>query len=511
MNARAHPNDVSPSRAGRHRWLLPLGMILMLSLVRRRKDAPVPAPVTSNKAQTGAPARRAGVADGVRPPQSETDTRTVGLLSGSFFGLAALQFLTVLNDNSYRWLLVPIGYHLIGKEHKGLILTLGLACFVVPYVVLTAPAGYLADRFSKQQVMSVSMLAQAAILVMGIGAVLAGNVPWLFSVLALMGAQGALMGPAKNGVIPEIIHAERISDANGYMGMASVMASVVGSVLGNSLYVWTGPVGKAHWWISACVLIGIALLGWLASLLIIKRTAADPDRRPPTHLFAETARQLRTLSRDRRLFGAALASAFFWFLAGLAQVNVYLLGTTSLHIGQEQVGLLLAVLALGVALGSVLAGIWSGGRVEVGITAIGAAGIAASSITMFLLSWFGGDGPWMYFWNGFVLFWMGISSGLYGIPLSSFLQKNSPRTVRGQILAATNFLSFGAMLIASAAFWLARSVLGESAGIIFLGAGLLTVAAWIVMAYYLRRAMLRALRRLVYGLGSLLGLVPGVP
>ena len=75
-----------------------------------------------------------------RRPEDSTDSAPVGLNSWSFFGLASVQFLTVLNDNSYRWLLVPIGYHLIGEQHKGLILTLGLACFVVPYIVLAAPA-----------------------------------------------------------------------------------------------------------------------------------------------------------------------------------------------------------------------------------------------------------------------------------------------------------------------------------------------------------------------------------
>ena len=81
------------------------------------------------------------------------DTRG-GLASRSFLGLLATQFLVVLNDNMFRWLVVPIGKELLGPEHADRALSLGLACFVLPYIFLAAPAGYLADRFSKRTVIS---------------------------------------------------------------------------------------------------------------------------------------------------------------------------------------------------------------------------------------------------------------------------------------------------------------------------------------------------------------------
>ena len=107
--------------------------------------------------------RRHARADGELPAAGEL---RLGLRSPSFRALVAVQFLTVLNDNAFRWLVVPIGYVLLGPERKGLVLALGLACFVVPYILLAAPAGYLADRFSKRSVISGSMLLQTAILVL---------------------------------------------------------------------------------------------------------------------------------------------------------------------------------------------------------------------------------------------------------------------------------------------------------------------------------------------------------
>jgi MFS family permease len=89
----------------------------------------------------------------------------VELKSWSFFGLAAVQFLTAFNDNTYRWLVVSIGYEKLGVRMEGIVLSIGLACFVLPYLLLAAPAGYIVDRFRKRRVIGACMLFQAAILI----------------------------------------------------------------------------------------------------------------------------------------------------------------------------------------------------------------------------------------------------------------------------------------------------------------------------------------------------------
>jgi acyl-[acyl-carrier-protein]-phospholipid O-acyltransferase/long-chain-fatty-acid--[acyl-carrier-protein] ligase len=437
----------------------------------------------------------------VEPPEEEG--RQGPLVSRNLLGLTAVQFLTVLNDNGYRWLVVPIGYVVLGEEHKGLILALGLACFVVPYLVLVAPAAYLADHFPKRTVISACMLLQALIVAMGFVAILNTSAFWVFSALTLMGAQGALLNPAKGGTIPETIVAKDISAANGILGLAMVAGALIGTLLGNELYVVTAPVGKTRWGISAATLIGVALAGWAASLLITKCKAADPGRPAPTHLFAQTWRDMTVLKSDRGLLGAASASAFFWFLAALAQVNVYLLGTTSLQISQAAVGPLMGMLALGVAVGSPLAGAWSAGKVELGLVPIAAAGMAVTSVLMFVVSLMASQGDsWAYYWGCLCLFFMGVSAGLYDVPLMSYLQYNSPAKSLGQVLASSNFLSFSAMLLASGVFWLLRSVMEDSAGAIFLVAGLLTTVVFLVALAAVPRQTLRTILRPLRWLGS---------
>ena len=110
-----------------------------------------------------------------------------GLASKGFVGIAANQFLTAFNDNAYRWLITPIGIALLGKDWESTALSIGLAVFVIPYIVLISPAGYLADRFPKRSVMSACMLLQAVILVVGVGVILLGSVGGMFGILAVMG------------------------------------------------------------------------------------------------------------------------------------------------------------------------------------------------------------------------------------------------------------------------------------------------------------------------------------
>ena len=105
----------------------------------------------------------------------------------------------------------------------------------------------------------------------------------------------------------------------------------------------------------------------------------DPRRRFTAHQLKEILRDLAQLAADRKLLLVACASAFFWFLAALSQVNVYLYGTTELHVNEEYIGPLLGLLALGAGMGSVLAGIWSAGRIDLGIVPISAFGIVVSA------------------------------------------------------------------------------------------------------------------------------------
>ena len=396
----------------------------------REKMDPQKPPVARDRKMTAAVAMADSAAARPSPAceaPAASDFRG-GLSSRSFLGLLATQFLVALNDNMFRWLVVPIGKEILGPEHAGRALSLGLACFVVPYLLLAAPAGYLADRFSKRSVAIGCKAAEIALMILGIASILQGNIYLMFAVLALMGAQAALFSPAKMSSIPEIVRADRISAANGLIGLTTVAAIIIGSIAGGALYALTGPTGASRWWISAAALIGVAVVGLGTSLLIGPLRAADPGRRFPLNAVRQTAGDLGALAANRALLLAAMASAILLVpRCRMSQVNVDRLAAMELGVQQQYVGPLLAALAVGVGLGSGLAGVWSAGKIELGMVPWAAAGMAVSACFLgFGLP--GGNGPWSaaYDWSCLGLLALGFSAGFFDVPLQAFLQHRSP-------------------------------------------------------------------------------------
>lgn len=437
------------------------------------------------------------------------------LSSRSFLALLATQFFGAINDNMFRWLVVPIGKQAVESDDAAMALSLGLASFVIPYLLLAAVAGYLADRFSKRTVIVGCKIAEVVIMGLGVLSILTGNLYAMLSIVALMGAQSALFAPSKFGSIPEIVRPGRVAAANGLIGMTTVVAIVIGTILGNLLYVVTTltdesgallkPAGQHMLWISAAALSGVALVGLVCSLMIRRLPAADPTRKFPLRMARQTVRDLAALGSRRPLLRAALGCAVFWTLAAVAQMNVDLFAISELHVDQFHVGILLAVLAVGVGGGSVLAGIWSSGRIELGIVPLGAAGITISGIALFAAP--NVAGQHVAVTPGYVcacvgLFFLGASAGLYNIPIQAFLQSRSPEASRGSILAANNFLAYTGMLLASALFWAFRDLLSMSAREIFLTLGVITIPVFVYVIWLLPGATARVvvwmLSKLVY-------------
>ena len=75
-------------------------------------------------------------------------------------GLLVTQFLGAMNDNMFRWLIVPIGNELWARESAATVVSAGAIMLVLPFLLFAAPAGYLADRFGKNRVMIACKVAR---------------------------------------------------------------------------------------------------------------------------------------------------------------------------------------------------------------------------------------------------------------------------------------------------------------------------------------------------------------
>src|SRR5262249_13266545 len=130
-----------------------------------------------------------------------------------------------------------------------------------------------------------------------------------------------------------------------------------------------------------------------------------------------------------------------------------------------RVGLLGTSLALGIGAGSLTAGRLSSQKVELGLIPLGALGMGASTLLLSISAS-------SYALTAMMLVVLGFAGGWFLVPLQVFLQYKSRVEERGLLLATTNFLSMGAVLVASGVLWVCHDLLKWQANGIILLAGL---------------------------------------
>ena len=401
-----------------------------------------------------------------------------------FLPLTMLRALTVVNDNMLRWLAIGLGKKAVAGGEVALVLTLGTAGFVLPFVLLAWLAGWLADRYPKKSVIVWCKAAEIVIVAAAAGAVAWGvrsggaslGLPaglWaLLATVAVIGCQAALLAPSVIGTIPESVPPARLSQANGIFALVTLAATLVGMAGGNWLADGTvvpqpGEQHSAPGWVHAivpgAVLVGIAVAGWLAALGLVRRPAADPASPAPWNALARTWRDLAELVGIRELAAAAAGIVFFWALGAVAQLNVDQFATEAGATSQGQIVPLLVALVAGIGLGSVAAGKISSRGVELGLVPAGAGAMALASIALacgpaVLFGDGAGAGGWWF--AVAALFVLGLGAGIFDVPLEAFFQERSPAARRGSLLAALNLLTFAGMFVASLLYGALRAPAG---------------------------------------------------
>jgi acyl-[acyl-carrier-protein]-phospholipid O-acyltransferase/long-chain-fatty-acid--[acyl-carrier-protein] ligase len=198
-------------------------------------------------------------------------------------------------------------------------------------------------------------------------------------------------------------------------------------------------------WRLGLILVAVAVAGLMTSLRITRVPASGAHKPFRLNPWAEIRDGLRRVYSDRPLWLCILGVSYFWFLGAALQVSVLLYGKDVIGAGDLGTSLLVTGLAVGIGLGSLIAGRWSGDKVELGLVPLGAVGMGASCLLISMLNTFG---PAM---GAMVL--LGLSGGFFIVPLQAFLQARSPERERGRIFAANNFLNTGGMLLAATLCW----------------------------------------------------------
>ncbi|AXF85628.1 Lysophospholipid transporter LplT [Ephemeroptericola cinctiostellae] len=331
--------------------------------------------------------------------------------------------------------------------------------FILPFVLLSATAGQLADKFDKALLMrSIKMFEIVILSLAAFG--LMQKVAWLlYLCVFLLGVHSAVFGPAKYAYLPQHLSSKEVVGGNGLVEMATFISILLGSLVAGEL-VHHGEQGVI---VVALLCLVVAVVGYAASRFI-PSTPALQSLKMNWNPLSETARNLRLAREDMAVFYAMIGISWLWFFGAIFLTHFAPLAKEMLHADERVVTLMLATFSIGIGVGSVLCEKLSRQQLEIGLVPFGAMGMSVFGIDLyFAIDGFvrsGVDSGALMGLGEFLrhggstrllldLFLLSLFSGLYSVPLYAMIQTFARPTHRARIVAANNIINALFMIVAS--------------------------------------------------------------
>ncbi len=333
-----------------------------------------------------------------------------------FYTLLTAQFLSALADNALLFAAIALLAQINSPDwHTPLLQQF----FVISYIVLAPFVGSFADALPKGRVMFIAN----AIKFIGSLAMLVGMPP-LYA-YGIVGIGAAAYSPAKYGILTELLPPEKLVSANGWMEGSTVIAIILGALLGGSM--------ASH--DPSFAMIIITLLYMVASIfnIYIPKLPIDHKlpKKNPVFMLYDFWHSFKALWIDTRGQVSLSVTTLFWGAGATLRLVVIAWAASSLNFGLEQATQLMAILAVGIAAGSVVAARYI--KLEES-TKVLPAGIVMGLLVVAM--------AFVQHWQLAVvlLFVIGALAGFFVVPLNALLQHRGHELIgAGHSIAVQNF------------------------------------------------------------------------
>ena len=432
------------------------------------------------------------------------------LTSRRFAPLFVTQFFGAFNDNLLKSALgIFATFRLAeqtGMEASTLVMIAG-AVFITPFFLFSGASGTLADRVDKASIVRVVKLVEIAILGLGAWGLHRQNIPLLLVAVFLLGTHSTVFGPIKYALLPQHLHDDELVAGNALIEAGTFLAILLGTIAGGSLVLVNRGV-----LIVGVVGMMFAAVGWLAARRIPPAPPQAANELPRPRLLHDSLAVLQYSTRRPALWLPILAISWFWLFGATVVSGLPLLVKNVLFANEQVVTLTLALFAIGVGVGSVVAERLLHGDVSARHVPIAAVGMGVFAIDIHsaafgrppsadlagITQFLGTSANWRVLFD---LTGLAIAGGLFCVPLYALLQHETEPQYRARVIAANNIvnaLAMAAGAIASALL-LARGLTMDA---LFAVCGIATVLVAVVAAWILRQAiakmLVRTILRLLY-------------
>lgn len=380
-----------------------------------------------------------------------------------FLPLFVTQLLGAFNDNLFKNAMVLfVVYGVFNDEaSETLFSAVATGLFILPFFLLSALAGQLADARDKAAMIRIIKLCEIGImLVGGAGLALAWQgigvhilaIPLMMLALFAMGVHSTFFGPIKYAILPQHLGDDEVLGGTGLVEAGTYIAILLGTILAG--------------WISvdaaAVMVVATAAIGYFAGRQVPPACPLDDNHHIDYNVLRSSIALVRNTMHIRRLFLAIVAISFFWTIGAVLFIQFPPLAKNVLTASKEVASLFLVVFSIGIAIGSVAVNSLLRGRVSARFA-------PASVIVMglFVVGFHIVCNQWVPDANGelftvpeFVahsmavplllcLLGIAIAGGMFVVPLYAFLTTTVRKSEAARTIAANNIVNSGAMVVGS--------------------------------------------------------------
>ncbi len=409
-----------------------------------------------------------------------------------FLPLFVTQFLNAFNDNFFKMAMVVLATYTIlqgGEQEEAYYNALAGAIFILPFFILSAVSGQIADSMDKTRIIRWVKSAEIAIMLVGAAGILIHSIPLMFVALFAMGVHSTFFGPIKYGILPQHLRQDEVLGGTGFVEAGTYIAILTGTIVGGIL--------PAEWAAAGVVMVAIA--GRITAQFV-PPAPPEPDAPPLNvdwNIFRSSWRLVNSTMHVPRLFLAIIAISFFWAIGAVLAAQFPPMVKNALSGDRTVATLFTAIFSVGVAIGSIIINRILKGTVS---AKYAPGSVLAMGVFVLILWWVvkgwvpvpdtPTDADQLLDWWEFLMVRQGdyilaallgisVTGGMFVVPLYAFLTTTVGKSETARTIAANNIVNSGAM-VAGALLYAGLAAMGVSiADTLFLIAAACLVSAWI--------------------------------
>ncbi len=363
-----------------------------------------------------------------------------------FLPIFMATFLGGFNDNMLRaGLTVMLEYafikHIELPARPEVLVTIASALLMLPMILFSSIAGPLADKYEKSHLVVYTKLAEIAIMATAYYGFATQNIILLMVLLFISGTHSCFYGPIKFSILPDHLHNKELLAANGFMAGASYLSILFGLIAGGLLEEYPGNIiGQA--------LVGVSIIGFVASLFIPKSQIAHPETHISFNLWHGTKEIVAHACRDRAVMRSIAALSWFLVIASIYMSQFANYAQAVVKANNEVYILFLTTFSIGIVVGSILCDTLLKGEISLKLIPVAGLGISVFTYLMVFTTpmethegllnahdFLNVPSHWIVLG---CMTMVAVCGGIYIVPLYATLQSKTPTQFRSRIMAASN-------------------------------------------------------------------------